>query len=240
MNRIRSQLRNLQPRPWPLIVFVGGFGVLCALTALAGQPQSLEKRDLLASTLRFDVDLDHDCLDAVTTVFSAVDAGGGIIVSAPTAAQAQVKTALHRGARFSDALKQIAQYCAVQWVSTRGSVDVTVGVRPPALLKTPIDSFQWDLSAQLTVTLERLMATEAVQSGVARLHLTERPKMGGPSLLTPTPAVATHAARSIANMSLCDTLNAVTRSYGNAVWTYREDTHTRRSRYVMEVAVERP
>lgn len=121
----------------------------------------------------------------------------------------------------------------------RWSVDDNVinvlPVAEPAFLKTHIVDFKAEKVVWPSSALSKLLATPEVRVSLNRLGLNEALKAGAFPLSN-----SRKAARSVqcTNVTFREALNIIARTFGNAVWFYKEDHCNGKDEYSIDFIVE--
>lgn len=148
------------------------------------------------------------------------------------------------GSSQDTALGQIAKSdAAVKWESRDGVVDLFPAGDAPTLLQVRIGRFEWNRTAPVRETLDRLRQLPEVSREVSRLGLKEAPIEGGMSAICvagdcsqkpkPMPKLETEAGATLLTL-----LNRVVQAHSGSVWSYTEYHCGKDTLFSLEVLAE--
>lgn len=105
-----------------------------------------------------------------------------------------------------------------RWDFDDGVINLIPRDGEPALLSTHIRRFLLDKPTAIDYAVNQLLALPEVQEQESRLHISP-----GVQLLSgPVPMHDTKITLQLENITLKEMLNAIVRTHGRAVWSYRE------------------
>lgn len=200
------------------------------------QAGSSGSNDILARQVE-GADLEYaSTTQAFSKGLSQAGAPGGIIRTSGCGGDGAIHRWQPLGSSLRDVLDRIVkadpQY---RWSVEDGVINALPIASEPVLLKTHIREFKVDKVAFASAALSKLMTTPEVKDSLNRLGLNEALKVGA------FPLPNSRKVERIVqcnNVTLREALNVIARTFGNAVWFYRENHCNGKDEYSIAFIVE--
>lgn len=223
-------------RKGPVLVKLLLIGLLTTIISAHTRQQAGGSNDVLARHV-YGADLEYvSTTQAFSKALFQVHAPGGIVRSSGCEEDGVTHKWQPLGSALHDVLDGIAkadpQY---RWSVEDRVINALPVAGEPALLKTHIGEFKVEDAAWPSTVLSMLIATPEVKDSLSRLGLNEALKAG--SFQAPDSRKVGRIVECN-NVTLREALNVIARTFGNAVWFYKEDHCNGKHQYSIDFIVE--